>query len=397
MYSEDPRLPVMKAVSCEHGTLSVVDLPDPRPGEGQLVLDVRACGICGSDLHAKDHADELTEVMATMGYPDFMRGDTPTVMGHEFSGVITDRGPRSPRSLREGMTVVAFPLVRAHGGTHLTGLSPLAPGGYAERVLVEASLTFPVPNGLSADVAALTEPMAVALHAVRRAAVKKSDSAIVIGCGPVGLAVICQLKAVGVNTVIASDFSPARRELARRCGADVVVDPAVESPYQKLDPKGVIEKVPALYELALSSMVRLRKLPGWQHVYRAAEATGAAGPKRPVVFECVGVPGMIDGVVSAAPLNSRVIVVGVCMGNDQIRPTMALAKEIDLRFVFGYTPLDFYDTLRMLGDGKLDAAPLITGKVGLNGVAGAFAALGDPEKHAKVLIDPRSSAELPTV
>jgi len=200
-----------------------------------------------------------------------------------------------------------------------------------------------------------------------------------------------------VNTVIASDFSPARRELARRCGADVVVDPAVESPYQKLDPKGVIEKVPALYELALSSMVRLRKLPGWQHVYRAAEATGAAGPKRPVVFECVGVPGMIDGVVSAAPLNSRVVVVGVCMGNDQIRPTMALAKEIDLRFVFGYTPLDFYDTLRMLGDGKLDAAPLITGKVGLNGVAGAFAALGDPEKHAKVLIDPRSSAELPTV
>ncbi|MFZ4372457.1 MAG: alcohol dehydrogenase, partial [Mycobacterium sp.] len=64
----------MKAVSCEHGRLSVVDLPDPRPGADQLVLDVRACGICGSDLHAKDHADELTDVMAEIGYRDFMRG-----------------------------------------------------------------------------------------------------------------------------------------------------------------------------------------------------------------------------------------------------------------------------------------------------------------------------------
>jgi threonine dehydrogenase-like Zn-dependent dehydrogenase len=385
----------VKAVSCAHGNLTVLDLPDPHPGPGQLVLDVRACGICGSDLHAKDHADELTDVMATMGYPDFMRGDTPTVMGHEFSGVIAERGPKTPKGLKEGMTVVAFPLVRSNGGVHLTGLSPLAPGAYAERVLVEASLTFPVPNGLPADIAALTEPMAVALHAVRRAEVSKGDTAIVIGCGPVGLAIIGQLKAARVQTVIASDFSPARRDLARRCGADVVVDPAVESPYQKITAKGVISEVPELYELALSSMGKLRKLPGWSHIYRAVDATGAAGPTRPVIFECVGVPGMIDGIVSAAPLNSRVIVVGVCMGTDQFRPTMAIAKEVDMRFAFGYTPLDFHDSLRMLAEGKVDAAPLITGRVGLAGVAGAFAALGDPEKHAKVIIDPRSSAELP--
>ena len=396
MYSEDPRLPVMKAVSCEHGTLSVVDLPDPRPGEGQLVLEVRACGICGSDLHAKDHADELTEVMATMGYPDFMRGDTPTVMGHEFSGVITDRGPRSPRSLREGMTVVAFPLVRAHGGTHLTGLSPLAPGGYAERVLVEASLTFPVPNGLSARTAALTEPMAVALHAVRRSEITKKDTAIVIGCGPVGLAVICQLKALGAATIVASDLSPGRRDLARRCGADIVVDPGVESPYDRATGKGMISDSPALYELALSSMRKLRRLPGWSHVYRAADALGAAGPKRPVIFECVGVPGMIDGVMAAAPLNSRVVVVGVCMGTDQIRPTMAIGKELDLRFVFGYTPLEFHDSLHMLADGKVDVSALVTGTVGLGGVAAAFEALGDPEGHAKILVDPRSTEVAPS-
>ena len=105
------------------------------------MLDVRACGICGSDLHAKDHADELTDVMVEIGYRDFMRGDTPTVMGHEFAGVIAERGPKVPKALKEGMTVVSFPLVRAHGGVQLTGLSPLAPGGYADQVLAEASIS----------------------------------------------------------------------------------------------------------------------------------------------------------------------------------------------------------------------------------------------------------------
>ena len=385
----------MRAVSCEHGNLSVVDLPDPRPAEGQLVLDVHACGICGSDLHAKDHADELTDVMVEIGYRDFMRGDTPTVMGHEFAGVIAERGAKVPKALREGMTVVSFPLVRAHGGVQLTGLSPLAPGAYAEQVLVEASITFPVPNGLSVDMAAMTEPMAVALHAVRRSDIKKGDTAIVVGCGPVGLMVICHLKARGVGTVVASDLSPARRALATRCGADVVVDPTVDSPYDMTASKGFLTNIPDLYGLALDTMRKLRRVPGWPHVYRAADASGAAGPKRPVIFECVGVPGMIDGVLAAAPLNSRVIVVGVCMGTDRMRPTMALSKEIDMRFVFGYTPLEFYDTLHMLADGEVDASPLLTGKVGLGGVATAFEALGDPDRHAKILIDPRSSAVAP--
>jgi len=285
--------------------------------------------------------------------------------------------------------------VRAAGGVHLTGLSPLAPGGYAERVLAEAAMSFVVPNGLPADVAALTEPMAVALHAVRRSEIGKGDVAIVIGCGPVGLAVISHLKASGVKTVVASDFSSGRRALATRCGADVVVDPAVDSPYERAESKGMITRAPALYELGMGSMEKLRKLPGWSHVYRAADALGAAGPKRPVIFECVGVPGMIDGVVAAAPLNSRVVVVGVCMGEDTLRPAMAISKEVDLRFVFGYTPLEFRDTLHMLADGKVDGSPLLTGTVGLDGVEAAFDALGDPETHAKIMIDPASTAVAP--
>ncbi|MFN8033164.1 MAG: zinc-binding dehydrogenase [Mycobacterium sp.] len=385
----------MKAVSCVHGTLSVIEMPAPQPADGQLVLDVRACGICGSDLHAKDHGDELADVLDEVGYHDCIRGDTPTVMGHEFSGEVAERGPKTPKTFKVGTRVVSFPMVRSHGGVQLTGLSPLAPGGYAEQVLVEAAMTFPVPNGLSMDTAALTEPMAIALHAVRRSEITKRDTAIVIGCGPIGLGIICQLTALGVQTIVASDFSPGRRALAGRCGADIVVDPKVDSPYDRAVGKGVVTDFSGLADLAVGSMEKLRKLPGWQHIYRAADALGAAGPKRPVIFECVGVPGMIDGIITGAPLNSRVIVAGVCMSPDTIRPAMAIGKEIDLRFVFGYTPLEFRDTLHMLADGKLNATPLVTGKVGLGGVAAAFQALGDPETHAKILIDPRSEATAP--
>ena len=104
---------------------------------------------------------------------------------------------------------------------------------------------------------------------------------------------------------------------------------------------------------------------------------------------------MIDSIIDGAPLFSRVVVVGVCVGADTFTPAMAINKEIDLRFVLGYTPLEFRDTLHMLAEGKVDPRPLITGTVGLDGVEGAFAALADPEAHAKILIDPRSTAATP--
>jgi threonine dehydrogenase-like Zn-dependent dehydrogenase len=383
----------MRAVSCLDGALSVVEVPTPQPGRGQLLLDVRRCGICGSDIHARTHADELADAATAVGYHDSIRSDTPTVLGHEFCGEVLERGRGVGKEFTPGTTVVSFPLLRAHGGVHLTGLSPLAPGAYAERVLAEAALSFAVPNGLDVDTAALTEPMAVALHAVRRSEIGRRDVAVVVGCGPVGLAVICHLKAKGVGTIVASDFSPGRRALAARCGATVVVDAATGSPYDPLKTeKGVITSAAGLYELGVGSMEKLRKLPGWAHLYRVADRLGAAGPKRPVIFECVGVPGMIDAVIAAAPLGSRVIVVGVCMEEDRLRPMIGMVKEIDLRFVFGYTPLEFRDTLFMLAEGKVDASALVTGTVGLDGVDGAFDALGDAEKHAKILIDPRSSA-----
>jgi threonine dehydrogenase-like Zn-dependent dehydrogenase len=257
-------------------------------------------------------------------------------------------------------------------------------------VLAEASVSFAVPNGLDVGTAALTEPMAVALHAVRRSDIDRRDTAVVIGCGPVGLAITCHLRSKGVAKIVASDLSPARRTLAARCGADVVVDPAEGSPYDTLG-RAVITEAPQLYELGVGSLEKMRKLPGWVYLYRIADRLGAAGPKRPIVFECVGVPGMIAGIIAAAPVNSRVVIAGVCMEPDRIRPTLAIGKEIDVRFCFGYTPLEFRDTLHLLADGKVDASAMVTGTVGLGGVGEAFAALGDPEKHAKILIDPHST------
>ena len=384
----------MRAVACAERKLSVVDLPDPSPAKGQLVLGVLRCGICGSDLHAREHCDDLAEVMEELDYDEFMRTSSTTVLGHEFVGEVVERGRGTRREFREGAHVVSFPLVRRGRDVHPIGLSPLAPGGYAERVLVEQSMSFVVPNGLAPDVAVLTEPMAVALHAVNMSSVSKKDVAIVLGCGPVGLAVISWLRARGVRTIVASDPSAGRRALASASGADVAVDPTVDSPY---DARGDnhVTSAPDLFRLAVGSMDQLRRVPGWRHVFRVANALGAASPSGPVIFECVGVPGMIESVVSAAPLASRVVVVGVCMGGDSFRPSMAINKELDLRFVLCYTPLEFRDTLHALADGRVDASALVTGTVGLDGVAHAFEALGDPERHAKILIDPASDATLP--
>jgi threonine dehydrogenase-like Zn-dependent dehydrogenase len=382
----------MKAVSCREATLEVVDVPDPEPGRGQLLLNVLRCGICGSDLHARHNCDELADVTARVGYDGIMRSHESVVMGHEFCGEIVDYGPGCRKWGAIGTPVVAMPLLRRGTDVHPTGLSAAAPGGYAEQVLVEESLAFAVPNGLPAEHAALTEPMAVGLHAVRRSEIGKGQVAIVIGCGPVGLAVISMLKARGVRTVVASDFSPGRRALAEACGADVVVDPATDSPFAATPGRGYLEAAPEVFELALDAMGKLRRIPlvGWERIYRAAEAVGATHPKHPVIFECVGVPGVIDDIIDNAPLYSRVVVVGVCMQPDRLTPAMAINKEIDLRFVLGYTPLEFRDTLHLLADGKVDATPVITGVVGLGGVDNAFSALADPEAHAKILIDPQA-------
>jgi threonine dehydrogenase-like Zn-dependent dehydrogenase len=385
----------VRAVACKRAELELVELPEPEPARGQVRIEVLRCGICGSDLHARHGSDAWADLAAHVGYDRFARSEQSIVYGHEFCGSVAEFGPKSRRSVPTGAQVVALPLLRSSHGVEATGLSAHAPGAYADQLLVEESMMMAVPNGLAPEIAAMTEPMSVGWHAVRKGQVGKRDVAIVVGCGPIGLSVILLLKASGVQTVVASDYSPGRRALASRCGADVVIDPAAESPFTAVERKGQILDAPSAFELAVGTMEKLQRLPtGWWHVFRLAETLGA-GPKHPVIFECVGVPGVIESIIGGAPLMSRVVVVGVCVGSDQITPAMAINKEIELRFVLGYTPLEFRDTLQMLAEGKVDPRPLLTGTVGLEGVDAAFTALGDPERHAKILIDPHIRAAEP--
>ena len=386
----------MKAVLCRKAELRVADVADPVPGPGQVVLRVERCGICGSDLHARHHCDHWADLMVRDGLRDFVRSTEDVVFGHEFCGEVLDHGPGTRRRHGPGTRVCAVPLQRHGDAVLLTGLSAASPGAYAERVIVEESLVMPVPNGLGPDLAALTEPMAVAWHAVRRGEVGRKDVAVVVGCGPVGLGVICALKARGAGTIVASDFSAGRRELARRCGADVVVNPAEQSPFRDWKDYGFIGDLNQALVALLEARDQLGRLPvPWWHAWRVAEALGAAAPKRPIVFECVGMPGVLQSLLDGAPLMSRIVVAGVCMKEDRIEPAVAINKEIDLRFVLGYTPLEYRDTLHAIADGRLHCAPLVTGTVGLAGVDAAFTALGDPDRHAKILIDPSSAATMP--
>lgn len=388
----------MKAVVCTEGQLTVEDLPALSPARGQVLLNVTRTGICGSDLHARHHADLVSDLAAKAGYPDALRMNQKIVMGHEFVGTVAEYGPGCRKRWAEGTRVVALPTVMVGSEPQLVGLSERAPGSYAEQVLVQESMTMPVPGKLSDEEAALTEPMAVAWHAVRRAEVGRGRPAIVIGCGPIGLAVISMLRASGVKRIIASDFSPGRRALAKQMGAHVVVDPREQQPWDAYEqPRNEIRRASDLFKMGVSTMDKLTLVPGplpWWHVFRLADKIGET-PSGPVVFECVGVPGMINSIIEAAPLRTRVIVVGVCMEPDTFMPALAGNKEIDLRFVFGYDPGEFHDTLHMMADGKVDVRPLVTGTVGLGGVSAAFDALGDPEVHAKILIDPSSTATAP--
>lgn len=384
----------MKAVVCQSAELSVRELPEQVPQKGQAVLKVLRCGICGSDLHVRHHCNHMGEVMRRTGYKNFPDASEPLVFGHEFCGEVLDHGPGTAKRLKPGARVCVVPVIRKGRDIDMVGLSARSPGAYAERVLVEETMMLPVPNGLSADMAALTEPMAVGLHAVNRGEVPRSGVAIVIGCGPVGLAVICMLKAKGVRTVIASDFSPGRRALARQCGADLVVNPADESPYANWEQFGFLGGLPALLELAVGTREKLGRLPvPWWHTWRLAEKAGLK-PKMPVIFECVGAPGVLQGIIDGAPLFSRVVVVGVCMQADRIEPAMGNNKELDLRFTMGYSPLEYRDALHLIAEGKVNCKPMVTGTVGLGGVEAAFTALKDPERHAKILIDPGSMATL---
>jgi threonine dehydrogenase-like Zn-dependent dehydrogenase len=345
----------MRAAVLRAGEIVVRDdVPDPVPGFGQVLVQVKACGICGSDLHFAKHGATMLALGEEMsGASDLgsARVDLSrdVFMGHEFSGEVLEVGPDTTAP-GAGTIVTSIPIMFTATGVRDLVYSNDLPCGYGERMLLSAPMLLEVPNGLDARHAALTEPMAVGLPAVNRSGIKAGDGALVLGCGPVGLAVIAALKLRGVEPIVATDFSVARRALAHTMGAHEVVDPVSEPAFD-----------------------------AWQRL----------GAGRPLVaFEAVGVRGMIDDVFRAAPHGTRIVVVGVCMERDQMTPFFGIAKELNVQFVLGYDPMEFATTLRSIAEGETDVVPMITGEVGLDDFPAAFAGLADPERHAKILVVP---------
>jgi threonine dehydrogenase-like Zn-dependent dehydrogenase len=324
------------------------DVPEPVPQQGQLLVDVKACGICGSDLHFAKHGDQmvrLTREMTGMPIEGGLSVDlaADVFMGHEFSAEVLEAGPDTDAP-PPGTMVTSLPVLLSPNGFEPILSSNTVIGGYAERMLLSASLLLPVPDGVDARHAALTEPMAVGLHAVNKSAIQPGDTALVIGCGPIGIAIIAALRLRGVEHIVAADFSRMRRDIGTAMGAHQTVDPAQASPFDTVTPA--------------------------------------------VVFEAVGIPGVINDVMRRAPLGTRLIVAGVCMESDAVMPLFGTAKELNIQFVNAYDPAEFAESLHAIAEGRIDVTPLITGEVGLDAVGAAFDELATPETHCKILVTP---------
>jgi threonine dehydrogenase-like Zn-dependent dehydrogenase len=349
----------MRAAALKDGKIYVnTDAPEPKPESGQVLVEVCACGICGSDLHFAKHGASMMALGKEMkGMGPMAEVGSPTVdlsqdvwMGHEFSAKILEAGPDT-QTFAPDTIVTSIPILL--GGP--TGVAPIVysnstMGGYAERMLLSAMMLLEVPNGLDPKLAALTEPMAVGLHGVNRSGIKQGQGALVLGCGPVGLAIIAALKVQGIDTIVAADFSPTRRQMALTMGAHEAVDPREETSFD-----------------------------AWTRV---------GGGKQLHIYEAIGVPGILNDILKWAPPRTKVTVVGVCMENDTITPFFGISKEIDMAFCLGYDPMEFAGSLRSIAEGEIDVRPMITSEVNLDGVAGAFDALGDPEKDCKILVVP---------
>ncbi|MDQ1379411.1 MAG: hypothetical protein QOG65_314 [Actinomycetota bacterium] len=349
----------MRAAVARRGNLVVEEVAEPVPGPGDALVAVKACGICGSDLHALHHAGELVAITREMGAPISFDPDVDFIMGHEFTAEVLELGPQTAGSpVAPGDLVTSLPIALTPTGMEPVGAySNIYNGAYADRMRLSAALCMKIPNGLDYRRAALTEPMSVGRHAVARAAVTPAEAAVVLGAGPVGLAVVAELRRLGVETIVVSDFSPRRRAVALAMGASRAVDPALDDPME-----------------------------AW---------LAADGKRTPVVFDAIGVPGSLEAVIRAAPAMGRICIVGSCMQTDALRPLVAQVKQLTVVFSFAYDPFEFGDTLRAIAEGEIDVTPMITGTCGVDGIPEAFGALGNPEEHVKILVEPGGPA-MPT-
>jgi (R,R)-butanediol dehydrogenase / meso-butanediol dehydrogenase / diacetyl reductase len=328
--------------------LAVEDRQRPVAEAGGLVLKVAYAGICGSDIHATEKS--------------LVPLEPGTVLGHEFAGEVVESA--SPDWM-VGDRVIGVPLRECDacrplgqckdglgilcGKGKIIGMSAGLPGAYAEYVRLGAGHALRVPDGISLKAAALTEPLAVGAHAVRLAGSLYGRHVLVVGAGPIGLAVITFARFAGARSVAVSELDPTRRQRAAAFGATSVLDPRSES----IGP----------------ALVRTGAVPD-------------------LIFECVGAPGLIRECMDLLPIHGRLVVVGVNRGEDTILPRVAIRKELSIKFALGYQREDFALVLDLMASGRIDAEALVSSVIGFADLPEVFERLRRPNPDAKVLIDP---------
>ncbi len=330
--------------------LKVETVADPAPAAGQVVVRVGRCGICSSDLHMTEGHDHAIHAGG--------------VLGHEFGGEIVAVG-KGVENRKVGDRVAVVPAMSCMAcGPCLAG-APFACergsrtlgvgetwGGYAEYALAMAPWCVPLPSGLSDDDAALAEPMAVGLHGVRMAHLSPGDTVLVIGAGAVGLAVAYWARRAGAGRVIVTASSDRRAGLAAQMGAtDFFLRQEGETLQQALG-----------------------RING--------------GKRADTVFECAGVPGMIDTSVGCVKRGGTIVVLGICMAPDPISTFPAVLNEVTIKFSFVADKREYEIVLDALSGGSVEPRATITGTVSLDETPARFDSLRTDKSATKVMIAP---------
>jgi 2-desacetyl-2-hydroxyethyl bacteriochlorophyllide A dehydrogenase len=342
----------MRAAYIENGQVLVGEMPEPVPASGQALVRTHSCGLCASEQHFLHAGQNVIDLSRQFGGPyaglDFAR---PFVPGHEFVGEVIDYGPGSQRTVKPGRRVTSVPVMRANGGHSVIGFSHDCPGGWGELMLLDEKVLIEIPSGLSDDMAAMTEPLAVGLEHARRGHPTNNDVALVLGCGAIGLGVIAGLKLMGIAPIVAADFHPGRREAAIAMGADIAIDPRELSPYDPLPDLG--------------------------------------NRRVTLVYECVGQPGMLPKIVAAVGFETRIVMGGYCMEAETFYIFAAQNKRLTIHFAGGEEQQDMELALRSIADGRIDVRPWLSERIGLGGVADAVATMSGPLAPIRHVVDPR--------
>ena len=346
-----------------HGArdLRYEDVPEPdAPSVGQALVEVSYCGVCGTDLHeylAGPHMIRAKSHPLTKWVPPF-------ALGHEMSGTVLALG--SPAAgVKVGDRVAVDPCWLCgtcrwcvRGEYHLCPLGGsvglASPGAFADQVIVPTAGLVPLPDDVPDDMAALAEPMAVALHAVSRADLRPGENVLILGAGPIGMAILLCARLAGAAGIFVSEPVAARRERATALGATEAMDPAQHDVRRE---------------------VFLR--------------TGRVGPD--VVIEATGVASLTPLAITTVRRGGRVVLAGVTDGGTTIDPTQLLFYERSLHGSLGYN-FDIPRVVSLMQAGRLDVSALITGRYPLSAGLDVFRELeADKDSHLKVLLTPKEN------